>query len=279
MKVIKNRLGIVLAAAFSLVISSVTGQEFPPTVTAINPQAVREGDVVNLKAEINDPDSDTFTFHWRMPDGSVSQLTQPEFRATTPGANYVQLVVQDAEGNKSFPHSQVISVRNLPPKVRSISPLTGQQGLGATFSAEVDYLGPDHLTKYHWTLPDGSTSSNLNPSTFFFAPGEYQVKLKVEEQLLEVIYSNNREYGEAPAFYPVTEEYGDEVFLGGKSRVLQRFEFVYYGHFDEMDEAQKGNATAVVRFYKNDGPPWKGVENSKMPHTLIYESPCRCRTG
>ena len=269
MKLIKNRLVIVLAAAFSLFISSVAGQEFPPTVTAINPQAVREGDIVNLKAEINDPDSDTFTFTWRMPDGSVSNLTQPEFKADVTGSNYVQLMVQDAQGNKSFPYSQVINVRNLPPKVRSISPLTGQQGLGATFSAEVDYLGPDYLTKYNWTLPDGSTSSSLNPSTFFFAPGEYQVKLKVEEQLLELIYSNNREYGEAPSFYPVTEEYGDEVFLGGKSRVLLRFGFVYYGHFDEMTAAKRDNVKAVVRFYKNDGPPWKGIENSSMPHTLI----------
>ena len=175
MKLIKNRLEIVLAAAFSLFISSVAGQEFPPTVTAINPQAVREGDIVNLKAEINDPDSDTFTFTWRMPDGSVSHLTQPEFKADTPGASYVQLVVEDAEGNKSFPYSQVISARNLPPKVRSISPLTGQQGFGVTFSAEVDYLGPEYLNKYTWTLPDGTTSNRLNPSTFFFAPGEYKV--------------------------------------------------------------------------------------------------------
>ena len=60
------------------VVVQVCGQEFPPTITAINPQAVREGDTVNLKAEINDPDSDAFTFTWRMPDGSVSNLTQPE---------------------------------------------------------------------------------------------------------------------------------------------------------------------------------------------------------
>ncbi|SVC60596.1 uncharacterized protein METZ01_LOCUS313450, partial [marine metagenome] len=237
MKVIQHRYQIVLAVMVSLFVSSVVGQEFPPTVTAINPQAVREGDTVNLKAEINDPDSDTFTFTWRMPDGSVSQLTQPEFKATTPGASYVQLVVQDAEGNKSFPYSEVINVRNLPPEVRSISPTTGQQGQGVTFSAEVDYLGPDYLTKYNWTLPDGFPSNKTNPSFVFLNPGAYQVKLKVEERLLEVIYSNNRQYGEAPAFYPVQEECGDEVIFGGRSRFLQRFEFVYYGHFDEMDEA------------------------------------------
>jgi len=272
MKVTKLRFEMVLAIAVSLFASGVVGQEFPPTVTAINPQAVREGDTVNLKAEINDPDSDTFTFTWRMPDGSVSHLTQPEFKATTPGANYVQLVVQDAQGNKSFPYSEVIGVRNLPPEVRSISPTTGQQGQGVTFSAEVDYLGPEYLTKYNWTLPDGFPSNKTNPSFVFFRPGAYQVKLKVEERILEIIYSNNRQYGDAPAFYPVPEECGDEVFFGGTSRFLQRFEFVYYGHFDEMDEAQKGNVTAVIRFYKNDGPPWEEIENSKMPHTLIYKS-------
>ena len=143
----KHHLRVFFAASVTLFASGVVGQQFPPTVTAINPHAVREGDTVNLKAEINDPDSDTFTFTWRMPDGSISQLTQPEFKATTPGANYVQLVVQDAEGNKSFPYSQVIDVRNLPPKVKSISPKTGQQGQGVTFSAEVDYLGLEYLTK------------------------------------------------------------------------------------------------------------------------------------
>ena len=174
-----------LCAALAHLQQPAAAQQFPPTVTAINPQAVREGDVVNLKAEINDPDpdSDTFTFTWRMPDGSVSNLTQPEFKATTPGANYVQLVVQDAEGNKSFPYSEGIGVRNCPPEVRSISPTTGQQGQGVTFSAEVDYLGPEYLTKYKWTLPDGFTNNNINPQFVFFRPGAYQVKLKVEERL------------------------------------------------------------------------------------------------
>ena len=272
MKTIKCHLRFFFAASVTLFVSSVAAQEFPPTVKVINPQVVREGATVKFMAQINDPDSKTFTYQWRMPDGSVSKLFRPEFTATTPGPNYVQLVVQDAEGNKSFPYSQVIDVRNLPPKVKSISPKTGQQGQGITFSAEVDYLGPEYLTNYKWTLPDGSSSNKSNPQFVFFRPGQYQVKLKVEERLLEVIYSNNRQYGEAPAFYPVQEECGDEVFFGGRSRFLQRFEFVYYGHFDELDEAQKENVTAVVRFYKNDGPPWKDVENSKMPHTPIYES-------
>ncbi len=176
----KGQLRYLLSARDILFASGVVGQQFPPTVTAINPHAVGEGDTVNLTAEINDPDSDTFTFTWRMPDGSVSHLTQPEFKATTPGANYVQLVVQDAEGNRSFPYSEVIGVRNLPPEVRSISPTTGQQGQGINFSAEVDYLGPEYLTKYNWTLPDGFTSNDSNPSFVFFRPGAYQVKLKVE---------------------------------------------------------------------------------------------------
>ena len=71
------------------------------------------------------------------------------------------------EGNKSFPYSQVIDVRNLPPKVKSISPKTGQQGQGVTFSAEVDYLGPEYLTNYKWTLPDGSSSNKSNPQFVF----------------------------------------------------------------------------------------------------------------
>ena len=48
----KHHLRVFFAAGVTLFASGVVGQQFPPTVTAINPQAVREGDTVNLKAEI-----------------------------------------------------------------------------------------------------------------------------------------------------------------------------------------------------------------------------------
>ena len=261
-----------IALATLCFVTNLMSQEFPPTVTMITPKLIREGDSANLKAHINDPDSKEFTFEWRLPDGSVSSLTQPEFTASSPGANYVQLVVTDAEGNKSFPFSQVIGVHNRPPQVKNISPGIGLEGQTLTFSSDVAYLGASYLNKYSWTLPDGSTSSDLNPKYRFGKAGEYEVKLKVEEQLLEVIYSNNRQYGEYPAFYPVPEEYGDEIFFGGKSRFLQRFEFVYYGHMDDLSEEDRAKAQAVVRFYKNDGPPWQNVKKTNMPQTLIYTS-------
>ena len=191
--------GILAATCF---VSSVVAQEFPPTVTLITPKLIREGDTTNLKAEINDPDSETFTFEWRLPDGSTSRLTQPEFKAITPGANYVQLVVRDSQGNESFPYSQIIGVHNRPPQVRSITPLSAVEGESVNFLSEVDYLGAPYLNKYLWTLPDGTVSNDISPKYNFGKAGEYEVRLKVEEQLLEVIYSNNREYGEYPAFYP-----------------------------------------------------------------------------
>ena len=129
--------------------------------------------------------------------------------------------------------------------MENITPGGGVEGETLTFSSQVDYLGASYLNKYSWTVPDGSTSSDLNPKYRFGKAGEYKVKLKVEEQLLEVIYSNNRQYGEYPAFYPVPEEYGDEIYLGGKSRFLQRFEFVYYGHMDDLSEEDRAKAQAV----------------------------------
>ena len=113
--------------------ADVLAQEFPPTVTLITPKLIREGDTTNLKAEINDPDSETFTFEWRLPDGSTSSLTQPEFKATSPGANYVQLVVRDSQGNKSFPYSQIIGVHNRSPQVRNIMPLSAVEGETVNF--------------------------------------------------------------------------------------------------------------------------------------------------
>ena len=61
-------------------------------------------------------------------------------------------------------------------------------------------------------------------------------------------------------------------FIWGQSRFLQRFEFVYYGHMDDLSEEDRSKAQAVVRFYKNDGPPWQNVKKTNMPQTLIYTS-------
>ena len=113
---------------FACLAGDLAAQQFPPTVTLITPKLIREGDTTNLKAHINDPDSNEFTFEWRMPDGSISKLTQPEFTASSPGANYVQLVVTDAEGNKSFPFSQVIGVHNRAPQVQNITQVGASKG-------------------------------------------------------------------------------------------------------------------------------------------------------
>ena len=63
MKTIKCHLRFFFAVGVTLFVSSVAAQEFPPTVRVINPQVVREGATVKFMAQINDPDSNTFTYH------------------------------------------------------------------------------------------------------------------------------------------------------------------------------------------------------------------------
>jgi hypothetical protein len=76
----------------------------------------------------------------------------------------------------------------------------------------------------------------------------------------EIIFDNST--GGGTNVYYSTLEYGDEVQLGGTSRVVTEFQFEYYGDF-----VASGIESARIRIYKNDGP---GVDPT--PGTLLYDS-------
>jgi hypothetical protein len=67
--------------------------------------------------------------------------------------------------------------------------------------------------------------------------------------------------------YESTDEYGDEVILGGTSRAITQIQLEIYAQFTDS-----GTQLARVRFYKNDGPLWNNQSNYPTPDaTPLFE--------
>ncbi len=70
--------------------------------------------------------------------------------------------------------------------------------------------------------------------------------------------------------YKFSREYGDEVFLQTGYRTVSEFAFQYFGDFNPTNRL---DATAVVRFYENDGVDGiPGPKTALMPKTVLWES-------
>lgn len=65
----------------------------------------------------------------------------------------------------------------------------------------------------------------------------------------DVVYDNSLEFSESD--YEHTDEYGDEVILGGTARAITEIQIEYYANF-----TVQGDELGVVRFYSNTGPTW-----------------------
>lgn len=71
--------------------------------------------------------------------------------------------------------------------------------------------------------------------------------------------------------YKFSREYGDEVFLEAGYRTVSEFAFQYFGDFNPTN---RPDASAVIRFYANDGPDGApGPQTALMPRTVLWESP------
>ena len=84
--------------------------------------------------------------------------------------------------------------------------------------------------------------------------------------LTETVYQNA--VGAIAGVYSRTQEYGDQIILGGDSRHILSFSFEYRGQFES-----EGDETCILRFYANDGDSLvvNAVETSP-PGTLLFES-------
>src|SRR6185369_17425450 len=78
----------------------------------------------------------------------------------------------------------------------------------------------------------------------------------------EIVYDNSS--NDKNTRFNGTNEYGDEIVLGGTGRILSEFIFQYYGtNFS-------GNDQAELRFYRNDGP--LSPSGLAQPGSLLFDS-------
>lgn len=89
----------------------------------------------------------------------------------------------------------------------------------------------------------------------------------------EIVYDNSADYSGFD--YESTNEFGDEVILGGTARVVTEIQIEYYAQF-----TPQGDELGRVRFYSNTGPAWMGDTNYVTPAaTALYEQTFRITNG
>ena len=84
----------------------------------------------------------------------------------------------------------------------------------------------------------------------------------------EVIY--NATTDSVQAYYKTGTEFGDEINLGGNSRLLNEFDFEAYAEIS----SSSSTATATLRIYANDGPTYKPVayESGSQQYEVYYKA-------
>jgi hypothetical protein len=89
----------------------------------------------------------------------------------------------------------------------------------------------------------------------------------------EIVYDNSTQY--LGSDYETTDEYGDEVILGGTARVLTEIQIEYYAEF-----VRNGDELLRLRFYENTGPFWMGNPDYPIPAAPpLYEDSFQISTG
>ena len=110
------------------------------------------------------------------------------------------------------------------------------------------------------------TGLRFGISSFFLALLVNLMPLEGAVTLAEIVYQNT--IGDVRGAYSKTEEYGDQVILGGDGTYVLSFSFEYRGQFKP-----DGDETCILRFYANDGESIPAGNNeTRARGTLLFES-------
>jgi hypothetical protein len=89
----------------------------------------------------------------------------------------------------------------------------------------------------------------------------------------EIVYDNSADYSGFD--YESTNEFGDEVILGGTARVVTEIQLEYYAQY-----TPQGDEIGRVRFYSNTGPAWMGNPDYPTPASPpLYEQTFQLTNG
>jgi hypothetical protein len=172
----------------------------PPVANPGNDRTVVVGDLVKLDATgSTDVDGDTLSYRWTLltaPPGSAAALSDPSALRPTvtvdvPGNYVAQLVVTDAFGFSSAPHTVLITTDNVAPIAAAGRDQAVSTGSAVTLDGTASHdANADPLT-YAWALvakPAGSSAAltGLDTSGPTFTPdvpGTYVAQLLVSDSI------------------------------------------------------------------------------------------------
>lgn len=137
--------------------------------------------------ETYDLDNDNLVFEWTLPDGTKRSEASFTWQAPDVGAHVIGLDVNDGRNLANSVTSETIQVivnRAVKPVVEEeIFSCTGQTIL---FNSSNSYDPDGDPFTANWTLSNGVTFSEPNPSYQFTKPGIYEARLSLKDEYSEI---------------------------------------------------------------------------------------------
>lgn len=162
------------------------GENSPPVAVFTAPTGCTISAPCEFTDASTDPDGDALTRSWNFGDGSAASATGSH-QYTAANTYTVTLTVTDPDGaNNSVSHDVVVgggSTNNVPPTASFTAPTGCTVNSACPFSdASSDTDG--QVVAWEWNFGDGSAvDPNQNTNHTFAVEGEYQVQLKVTDNL------------------------------------------------------------------------------------------------
>jgi hypothetical protein len=209
---------------------TLTVRNVAPQVEAGPDRSAREGDEIELTAQVRDPgQSDTHTYRWSVvaDDGqSIAEATDPTFRFVVPdnGTYTATLEVWDDHGDAGSDTVSIV-VDNLAPSVDIGGNQIAREGDQLTFGGLLSDPGANDTHSWRWQVvsaEDGMIAEGGSPQFSFQPPdnGLYAVSLQVTDNAggmavdqAAVLVTNAAPTVDAGPDRVVDE--GDEVLLDG----------------------------------------------------------------
>jgi len=147
--------------------------------------------------------SDDLNYHWKFGDGAISAESNPAHTYDEPGSYTVVLTVTDPIGcTDSLVQEQFINVEE------TKSQFTTEKDVFCP-NEPITFVNTSINNKFNvWDFGDGNGSSLESPVHRFTSPGEYIVKLVIENGICTNEYSKTITIEEVIADFEISDDYG-----------------------------------------------------------------------
>jgi VCBS repeat-containing protein len=173
--------------ASSIVSTSITVENVPPTASATNDGPKPEGTAITVTISQTDPgilDTFTYSFDWDN-DGIYEIVDQLSSSASytwyEDGTYTVRVRVRDDDGGEGMATTDVVITDLEPTADLTWAPETQDEGSAVQFT-DASSSPQDVIVAWSWDFGDGDTSDEQNPSHVYADDGVYTVSLTVTDE-------------------------------------------------------------------------------------------------